>query len=419
MAKFKIIGGKPLHGTISTTGAKNSALPIIAACLLTDEICEIDNIPDILDIQVMLEIIQELGAIVKKINPHKYQIQAQKIKTTQLKSELISKLRASILLMGPMLARMKKIQMKHPGGCIIGKRPVGTHFWALEKMGATTKQDQTYYYAQAPRGLNPTEMFLDEPSVTATENVLMAAALTPGKTVLKDAACEPHVQDLAHFLIKMGALISGIGTNHLEIIGAQKLQGAKHRLIPDFLDIGTFAAAAAATKGEITIKDVVATDLDPILAKLEMMGVKYKLENRSLKILKSPNLKASRIQTRPWPGFPTDLQAPFCVLSTQAKGTSLIHDWIYERRLLYTDNLIKMGAEIVWCDPHRALVTGPTQLYGAQIGSPDIRAGIALIIAGLAAKGETIIDNIDLVDRGYEAVEIRLQALGANIKRIK
>lgn len=418
MAKFIINGGKPLKGTIKPCGSKNAALAIIAATLLTDQSCTIDNIPEILDVKILLEIVEKLGVKVQKLKPHKYKIQAKNIRTTKLNPKLVQKLRASILLMGPLLARKGKMEMPHPGGCIIGKRPVGIHFQTLEKLGIDIRQDQSSYYTKAKRKLKPAVIFLDEPSVTATENVLMAAAKIPGKTIIKYAACESHVQDLCHFLSKMGVNISGIGTQTIEIIGAEKLSGAEHKIIPDNIEVGTFAAVAAATRSNVVIEDVVISHLDPILNKLKMMNVKFKIGKDFLHIKPSAKLKSTRIQTAPWPGFPTDLQAPFCILATQAEGTSLIHDWMYERRLSYIDELIKMGADIILCDPHRALVTGPKKLVGANIGSPDIRAGIALIIAALTAKGKTEIDNIQLIDRGYEDIEKRLRKLGANIKRI-
>ena len=419
MSKFVIYGGKPLKGKISVTGEKNAVLPILAATLLTQEPCMIDNVPEISDVKILLKIIKNLGAKVTKIKPNKYKIQAQTLKIKELNSKLVQKLRASVLLLGPMLARVGELKMLHPGGCIIGKRPVGTHFQALEKMGTIITQDQSYYYARANKGLKPAEIFLDEPSPTATENILMAAALTPGLTVIKDAACEPHIDSLCEFLEKMGAKISGIGTQTLKVSGQEKLNGASHTIIPAYIEVGTFAAVAAATKGDVIIENVVVSHLDPILHQLNMMNVNYEIGQNYLHIKPSKSLKAARVQPRPWPGFPTDLQAPFCVLATQANGTSLIHEWMYEGRLFYIDELIKMGANILLCDPHRALVTGPKKLVGAKIISPDIRAGIALIIAALVAEGESVIDNIELVDRGYENIEQRLRKLGANIKRIE
>ena len=419
MAKFIIKGGKPLKGKIRPCGSKNAALAIIAATLLTDQPCTIDNVPEILDVKILLEIIQKLGVKVQRLKPHKYKIQAKNIRTTKLDSNLVQKLRASILLMGPLLARKGKMEMLHPGGCIIGKRPVGTHFQALEKLGVDIKQDKLSYRARVKTKLKPAVVFLDEPSVTATENALMAAVLISGKTAIKYAACEPHVQDLCRFLSKMGAIISGIGTQTLKIEGQPKLSGAEHKIIPDNIEAGTFAVAAAVTKGDVIIENIIPEHLDPILNKLKIMGVKFRISKDFLHIKPTVTFKSTRIQTAPWPGFPTDLQAPFCVLATRAKGTSLVHDWMYERRLSYIDELIRMGADIILCDPHRALVNGPKKLFAAKIGSPDIRAGTALIIAALAADGETVIENIHLIDRGYENIEKRLCKLGADIKRVE
>ena len=418
MSKFIIKGGKPLKGKIKPCGSKNAALPIIAATLLAKEPCVIENVPEITDVHILFEIIQKLGVKVKKIEPHKYQIDAKNIIKTELDEDLVQKLRASILLLGPVLSRKGEMKMPHPGGCIIGRRPVGTHFRALEKLGVKISQNKFLYIAKVKDKLKSNEIYLDEPSVTATENVLMAASRIPNETIIKYAACEPHIQDLGQFLIKMGAQIEGLGTNTIKVIGKEELKGANHTIILDEIEIGTFTAAAIATKGDILIKGVNQKYLDPILNKLENMNVNFKIGADFLHILPSKNLKSTRIQTAPWPGFPTDLQAPFCVVATQAKGTSLIHDWMYERRFGYIDELIKMGAKITQCDPHRILVSGPNQLYGAQIASPDIRAGIALIIAGLVAKGKTEIDNIELIERGYENIDERLRSLGADIKKI-
>lgn len=420
MSKFVINGNKPLKGTIRPNGSKNAALPIIAATLLTKEACIIDNIPEILDVKILFKIIKKLGVKVQKIKSHQYKIQAKNITKTKLDPNLVRKLRASILLMGPLLVRKGEMEMLHPGGCYIGRRPIGTHFQVLEKLGADIYQDQLSYYIKIKdKILKPAIIFLDEPSVTATGNALMTAALIPGKTVIKYAACEPHVQDLCKFLQKMGVQITGIGSHTVTVIGKKVLNGAMHRIIADDIEIGTFAAAAATTKGNVIIQGVDPYYLDAIINKLEIMGIKFELSQNKLHIKPTAKLKATRIQTAPWPGFPTDLQAPFCVLATQAQGTSLIHDWMYERRLFYIDELIKMGADIILCDPHRALVMGPKKLVGTTITGPDIRAGIALIVAGLAAQGKTIIDNAQLIDRGYENIEIRLRKLGADIRRVE
>lgn len=417
MAKFIIEGARPLHGQIRVSGCKNAVLPEIAATTLTPELCRLENVPEVADVAVMFEILRHLGSKIKKIKPHVYELQTKEIVKTDLPAELVKKLRGSILLLGPLLARAGQVTMAYPGGDIVGRRPVGTHFDALSALGVNIKVLDTEMIS-ATGQVKGAEIYLTEPSVTATENVIMAATLASGQTKIKFAACEPHVQDLCRFLIKMGAKIEGIGSQTILIEGTEKLSGATHRVIPECIEVGTFAAAAAATGGEIEILGIDCQDLDPILAILTKMGVEYKLSDDILQIKKSPHLSAARIQVNPWPGLPTDLQPPLTVLATQAEGVSLIHEWMYERRLFYIDELLKMGANITLCDPHRALVYGPTKLSGTKIISPDIRAGIALVIAALVAEGESEIDNVEIIDRGYEKIEERLRNLGAQIRRV-
>jgi len=417
VAKFIIEGARPLHGQIRVSGCKNAVLPEIAATTLTPELCRLENVPEVADVAVMFEILRHLGSKIKKIKPHVYELQTKEIVKTDLPAELVKKLRGSILLLGPLLARAGQVTMAYPGGDIVGRRPVGTHFDALSALGVNIKVLDTEMIS-ATGQVKGAEIYLTEPSVTATENVIMAATLASGQTKIKFAACEPHVQDLCRFLIKMGAKIEGIGSQTILIEGTEKLSGATHRVIPECIEVGTFAAAAAATGGEIEILGIDCQDLDPILAILTKMGVEYKLSDDILQIKKSPHLSAARIQVNPWPGLPTDLQPPLTVLATQAEGVSLIHEWMYERRLFYIDELLKMGANITLCDPHRALVYGPTKLSGTKIISPDIRAGIALVIAALVAEGESEIDNVEIIDRGYEKIEERLRNLGAQIRRV-
>ncbi|TES95475.1 UDP-N-acetylglucosamine 1-carboxyvinyltransferase [Patescibacteria group bacterium] len=418
MPKFLIEGGIPLRGKIKVAGAKNAALPIIAATVLTKEESVINNVPRISDVEALIEILEKAGVKIKWLEEHKVQIDPSSLNISQLDSRLVKRLRASILLLGPLLARLGKVSMPHPGGCIIGRRPVGTHFMALEKLGAKITQDQENYHAEA-EDLKGSEIFLGEASVTATENAMMAAVLAEGKTVIKFAACEPHVEDLAKFLTKMGAKIKGAGSHTVEIEGVKELHGTEHRLIPDQLEVGTFAIAAAITKGEVIVEDIGSGQLDSILAKLDDIGVNFKVEGEDLIVKSTKSFKPTTLKIDTWPGFPTDLQAPFTVLLTQANGTSLVHDWLYEGRLNYIEELVKMGANITVCDPHRAIVSGPTSLRGAKIISPDIRAGAALVVAALAAKGKSEIDNIQLVERGYEKLEERLKKLGAKIERIE
>lgn len=422
MARFKICGNKKLKGTINIMGSKNAALPLICASILTKEKCTLKNVPRIEDVKVMIELLRDIGVEINWLKRDTLKICAKKIKKHKLNPSLTHKLRASILLMGPMLSRMKKMQMIHPGGCFIGTRPVGTHFEALESLGAKIKQDKTYYYAEAKK-LKGASIYLDEQSVTATENVILAAVKADGVTTIKNAASERHIVNLADFLNSMGAKITGAGTNTIIIKGRKKLGGAKITVIDDELEIGTFIALSLATKSNLKLQASSFEGIEPILHKAEKMGAILKIKKynkKNILSVKAPKaLKASRIQSSPWPGFPTDLHPAFAVAATQALGKSLIHDWMYERRLFYVDELIKMGAEIVICDPHRALISGPTKLFGTHIISPDIRAGMALVIAGLTAKGKTEIGNIELIERGYYKIEERLKKLGAEIKRIE
>lgn len=417
MAKFIIQGGKTLSGKIKVSGSKNAVLPLMAACLLTKDKCRLENVPEVADVAVMFDILKHVGASVNKIEPHVYEIETTEIKETELPSSLVKKLRGSILLLAPLLVRAGKVKTTFPGGDIVGRRPIGIHFDVLEALGAEIKTEDSEMISVTGK-LRGADFYLIDPSVTATENAIMAAVLAPGVTKIKFAACEPHVQDLCRFLTKMGAKIDGIGSQTLIIEGVDELRGANHRVISDYIEVGTFAAMAAACGGEVSIEDVDERDLDPLLAILDKMNVNYEYKSNVLTIKKSPNLKSTRIQVKPWPGIPSDIQPPLAVLATQATGVSLVHDWMYDRRLFYIDELLKMGADITLCDPHRALVYGPTKLVGTKIVSPDIRAGIALVIAALVAQGESEIDNIEIIDRGYEKIEERLRDLGADIKRV-
>ncbi|HUW21988.1 MAG TPA: UDP-N-acetylglucosamine 1-carboxyvinyltransferase [Candidatus Bathyarchaeia archaeon] len=417
-ARYLIKGGMALKGEIKVAGNKNAILPIIAATLLTDEECLIENVPKISDVTIMGELLKDLGAKVEGLGTEKLIIKTAGVKKHHLKPELVQKLRASILFMGPLLARFRQARLKHPGGCLIGKRAVGTHFEALRALGAEVFVGEGDYEGKLIRG-HASRIFLDEASVTATENTIMLASLIPGTTVIENAACEPHVRNLAQFLVKMGARIEGFGTNRLNVYGVKKLGGAAIKIIPDYMEIGTFAIAAAVTKGEILIKDTIPGDLDMIMLYLKRMGVDLRLVGNDLLIKKS-KLKAPRgkIQTRPWPGFPTDLMSPLIVLATQAKGATLCHDWMYETRMFFIDKLTTMGADITICDPHRVLVNGPTPLQGKILESPDIRAGMALVLASLCARGESIIENIQLIERGYQEPHLRLRSLGAEIRKV-
>lgn len=417
MSKFIIEGKKPLRGTVEISGMKNAATPIIASTLLTSEECIISNVPKISDVLRLIEILKSLGAQIEWIDDHKLIICTKDANIKSLDRVAVKSMRSSILLLGPLLSRFRKVLMPEPGGCIIGNRPIDTHLYIFKKLGAEVVKENDQIYLEA-KDLKGTLIILPEFSVTATENLIMAASLVPGKTEIKLAAAEPHVQDLIKFLKKMGANISWKANHHLVIEGVEKLHGAKHTLIPDQIEIGTFAVAAVVSRGEVLIKNVIPEHLDIILLKLKEAGVDFELGENHLKVKPSADLNAFRLQTLPYPGFPTDLQAPFSVLATQCHGTTLIQDPMYEGRMGYISELVKMGANAIVADPHRVVISGPTPLYGQEIKSFDLRAGATLIIAGLIAEGETIINEAETVDRGYERIEERLSALGAKIRRV-
>lgn len=415
MSKLIIKGGKKLNGEIILSGMKNAATPIIAASLLTSEECFLENVPKISDVLRMVEIIKSLGAEAEWAGEHSLRICAREIDPKKIDRKAVKSLRSSVLILGSLLARCGEVSLPEPGGCIIGNRPLDTHLFALSRLGAKIlRTPQGYDISGELRGAT---IILPEFSVTATENALMAAALTPGRTEIRIAAAEPHVQDLIAFLQKMGAKIKGAGTHTLEIEGVSGLHGARHKIIPDQIEAGTFLALGAVTRGTVTIRGAELAHLDSIISVLERAGVNLKVGDDFLTV--SPaGLTAFKLQALPSPGFPTDLQAPFGVMATQARGTSLIHDPMFEGRMGYVGELIKMGANAVVCDPHRVLISGPTPLYGTEIKSLDLRAGATMVIAGLVADGETIINEADILDRGYENLAERLRALGAEIEKI-
>lgn len=418
MSRFVIRGGKPLKGTVRTSGNKNSAIKLMAASLLTGQECFLENVPEIEDVFVMGKILEGLGVSAKRVKRGSWRIKASQVRSGVLDPGLARRLRASIVLLGPLLFRVGKVKFPYPGGDLIGRRPVGTHFDALSQLGAKISAEDDFYLAQAKK-LHPADIFLDEASVTATENAMMLAATLPGETIIRDAASEPHVVDLAQFLTKMGARVEGAGTSLIRVWGKENLGGVSHRVRPDHIDVGTFAIAAAATGGQIKIEEAIPEDLRMICLYLSRMGVRLRQKGQTLEVLPS-RLKATqrRIQTRPWPGFPTDLMSPFIVLASQAAGQTICHDWMYEGRMFFVDKLISMGAEVTIADPHRVLVFGSTKLRGQHLASPDIRAGMALVIAALAAEGRSEIDHAEIIDRGYENLEGRLRSLGADIKRV-
>jgi len=417
MSKFVIKGNKRLKGEVEVKGMKNAATPILAACLLSQETSVLENLPRIKDVENMIKLLESLGAKTRWLKKDALEISPQVLNLHQLDKETIASMRSSILLLGPLLARFGKVEIPEPGGCLIGNRPIETHFEALKKIGAEIKEKRGIFELAAKK-LKGTKVILPEFSVTATENLLMAASLAQGETIIKLAAAEPHVEDLGCFLIKMGAKIQGLGTHTLKIKGSKKLRGAKHRIIPDQIEAGTFAVLAAASRSEILIKNIVPEHLEIVLLILEKIGVRFNLFKDKILIHPSGNLKAFKVQVLPYPGFPTDLQAPFGVLATQCHGTSLIQDPLYESRMGYVSELVKMGANAIVADPHRVIINGPSPLYGIEVKSFDLRAGATLIIAGLIAHGETIINQAEVVDRGYEQIEERLRGLGAEIKRI-
>lgn len=421
--KFKIVGGKSLKGEIEINGAKNAATPILAATLLTSKPCEIDNIPLIEDVFRMLDILESAGSRIEWLSKRRVRITNKDVDPKNLNQDIICRLRSSILLLGSLFARFEKFKIAQPGGCIIGARPVGTHIDALAALGAEITQDRNYYYVKKSKPGEKPEKFrrivLEEFSVTATENAMMAASVLPGRTEIHLAAAEPHVEDLGKFLNKMGAKIRGLGTHTLVIDGVKSLKGAKHSLIPDPIEAGTFIILAAICRGKVEVKKMNPEHLDLPLLKLKKMGVNLELRKNSVVVNPSRNFRATQIKTLPYPGLPTDLQSPFGVFATQAEGTTLIFDRLYEGRFKYIEELKKMGANAIVADPHRVLITGPTTLYGTKITSYDLRAGASLIMAALVAEGESEITEAYQVDRGYEKIEVRLQKIGANIERVQ
>lgn len=416
MSRLRISGGSPLSGTIRVAGMKNAVLPLMAAALLTDEECILENVPDIKDVDTFTELFRALGVRVDRYN-HRLTISAKGLTRGTLNPALTRKIRASVLLMGPLLSRLGSVAMAYPGGDFIGARPIDIHLAGFRKMGAQIKENHADFHVAGK--LKGAKIVMRLPSVTGTENLLLAAVMADGKTIIKPAAAEPHVQDLAIFLQKMGAKIDGIGTYELYVTGVDRLHGATHTIIPDQIEAGTFAILGAATRSEIEIANIVEEHLDNVFERFEEMGVNFEVSKSSVYIKKPKDIyRATILQTGYYPQhIPSDLQPPFALLATQAKGTSLIHDPVFEGRLGYIPELQKMGANVVVADPHRALITGPTPLHGTEINGLDIRAGITMLIAGLVAEGRTIINDADHIDRGYEQIEERLKALGAGIER--
>jgi UDP-N-acetylglucosamine 1-carboxyvinyltransferase len=422
MARFIIHGGKRLSGVYVPGGNKNAVLPMLAASVLTDEPVLLENVPLIDDVRTMLELLVNIGVGVE-VKDHTVRLCAKGLRRSKLDPELCRKVRSSILLAGPLAARLGRATLSPPGGDVIGRRRLDTHFQGLAALGVEVEGGKHFVFRR--KKLEGAAIVLDEASVTATENVLMAAVLAKGETTLFNAACEPHVTDLAILLNKMGARISGFGTNRLQITGVESLRGATHTVQPDYIEVGSFIAAAAVTGGEIRVEGVDPEPMAIIGRTFQKLGMKLQREGstlslqarRRLRIVKDFGSAIPKIEDGPWPIFPSDLMSVAIVAATQAHGTALFFEKMFESRMYFVDYLIGMGAGIVVCDPHRVLVTGPSRLHSIHMASPDIRAGMALLIAALCAKGESVIDNAQSIDRGYERVEEKLRALGADIVR--
>jgi len=426
MQKFVIQGGVPLSGEITAAGNKNAALPILAACLLTEEVVTIANVPRIRDTEAQIELLAALGVTVEWVEDNTVRLCAKDVTDTTLDESLSAAIRASFLLAGPLLARFGTVKMPPPGGDFIGRRRLDAHLDAFRELGARVGGDRWIELSAPPGGLRAAEIFMDEPSVMGTENALMAAALTPGETTILNAASEPHVQDLARLLVKMGAPISGIGSNVMVVQGQSELGGADHKVTPDHIEIASFMALAAATGGELRIREIEPFDLVMIRRQFRRLGFQSVVEGTDVIVPPSQNLRVQpdaggaipKIEDGPWPAFPADLTSIALALATQAEGEILIFEKMFENRLFFVDKLVAMGARITLCDPHRAIVSGPTRLHGERVDSPDIRAGMAMLIAALAAEGTSEIGNIRQIDRGYENIDDRLRSLGAHIERV-
>ncbi len=421
--QYVIEGGAPLKGRIKASGNKNSALPCLAATLLTDQPVVLRNLPEIEDVHVMIEILKVLGSAVEKIGGNEYRLQTLDIRREEIPPHLAQKIRASVLLAGPLLARKGRVLLPPPGGDVIGRRPLDTHFMALMELGARLVTG-AFFELTASR-LKGTSIFLDETSVTATENALMAAALAEGTTVIENAASEPHVQDLCRMLVSMGARIGGIGSNILTVEGAGKLSGTDFRIGSDFMEVGSLIGLAAATRGDIEIEEAEPRNLRMMKLGFAKLGISWETAGQSIRVPATQGLKVvptmggqiPKIDDAPWPGFPADIISIALVVATQAEGTVLIHEKMFESRMFYVDKLIGMGAKIILCDPHRAVVSGPSRLTGSELVSPDVRAGMAMLIAALCAQGRSCIQNVYQIERGYENLTPRLQSLGARIAR--
>lgn len=424
MYEYIIEGGFPIKGTITASGNKNAALPCLAATLLSSEPVVLHNIPEIEDTGVMIKILEALGCQVERLEKNSWKITGADIATSVLPDQLTRKVRGSIVFAGPLLARTGRCEMMPPGGDVIGRRRLDTHFLALEQLGANITVNGHFTFSA--NRLAGADIFLDEASVTATENAVMAAVMADGQTVIQNAASEPHIQDLCKMLNSMGAKISGTGSNILKIEGVLQLHGCEYTIGPDYIEIGSYIGMAAATKGLITIKGIRPEEMRPLKYSFSKLGISWRIDGDTLTVPNTQELKVNtdlgnmipKIDDMPWPGFPADLTSIMTVVATQVEGTVLIFEKMFESRMFFVDKLISMGAKIILCDPHRAVVSGPSNLHGDHLVSPDIRAGMAMVIAAMAAHGESRISNVYQIERGYEDLVGRLQKLGAHIKRV-
>src|SRR4051812_23525644 len=427
MEKFVIQGGVPLSGTVVPAGNKNAALPLLACALLTEDEVVLHNIPRIRDTQAMVDLLAALGTEVHWRDDTTVSLRAARIPTTEVDASIAGRIRASFLTAGPLLARFGSALMPPPGGDVIGRRRLDPHLDAFIALGAHVEHGARDIRIEAPEGLQAVDFFMDEPSVMGTENALMAAALTPGTTVMRNAASEPHVQDLARMLVRMGAAIEGIGSNVMTVHGVATLGGCEHWVSPDHIEIGSFMALAGVTGGELRIKDIVPDDLRMIRLAFKRLGLDSHIDGEDIVVPGDQKLVMSRdhggyqikVEDGPWPAFPADLTSIAVALATQSEGAVLMFEKMFENRLVFTDKLVAMGANIILCDPHRAVISGATRLHGAKLVSPDIRAGMAMLIAALCAEGESEIGSIEQIDRGYERIDERLRGLGAVIERVE
>ena len=418
-----IEGGRPLNGRLRASGNKNGALPILAACLLTDEPVQLGNVPRIRDVETMIELLRHLGADVEWTADNDVRVHAQDV-GSDLDEELASSIRASFLLAGPLLARHGHARIPPPGGDVIGRRRLDPHIHAFNELGASIEIGERYELSGALRG---THIHLDEPSVMGTENAVMAASLTPGRTMISNAASEPHVQDLCKFLSSIGAKIDGVGSNVLHIAGVERLFGGSYAIAPEHIEVGSFIGMAAVTGGDITIDGIAPDDLWPVLPVLRRLGIEVEVGDDWVRVPPDQELVVvddlggaiPKVEDGPWPAFPADLTSIAVIVATQARGTVLIFEKMFESRLFFVDKLVSMGARIILCDPHRVVVTGPAKLYGQRMSSPDIRAGMAMVIAALCAEGTSTIGDAYQIDKGYERIDERLRALGAHIERVE